>query len=174
MSHVVAECYQQHLYCRNPENEVHKSQQVQTEWEPLIIFRIPLWKLTGIMEKVITAKKKNVKKKKSWMGYIWTVALGRTPRLPGTKTKGAILPKCWLIRVCPTIESCCGVTQYVTDPKRLPFPFIDFPILRPIDSAPSYLIQNNFICLLNFFTLKIHSVIFFTFTEQLTVSTERK
>lgn len=94
------------------------------------------------------------------MGYIWTVALGRAPRLPGTKTKGAILPKCWLIRVCPTIESCCGVTQYVTDPKTLLFPFIDFPILRPIDSAPSYLIQNYFICLLNFFTLKIHSVNF--------------
>lgn len=63
------------------------------------------------------------------MGYIWTVILGRTARLPGTKTKGAILWKCWLNRVCPTIESHCGVTHYVTDPKRLLFPFIDFPIL---------------------------------------------
>lgn len=63
-----------------------------------------------------------------WNGLtnsVCVLVLDRGPRLSETKTKGAILLKCRLIRLCSTIESCCGVTQYVTDPKGLRLPFID-------------------------------------------------
>lgn len=47
--------------------------------------------------------------------------------------------------MCPTIEIHCGVTRYVTDPKRLLFPFIDSLILGEIDRVHPHLIRQNFI-----------------------------
>lgn len=51
------------------------------------------------------------------------------------KQKVLFSEKCWLNTLCPTIESCCGVTRCVTDPKRLLFPFIDLFILGWIDTV---------------------------------------
>lgn len=71
------------------------------------------------------------------------------------KQKVLFSEKCWLNTLCPTIESCCGVTRCVTDPKRLLFPFIDLFILGWIDTVKPRVGQKKKIYLFFFyFSLK--------------------